>query len=473
MKIANVLFPLSLLLLSGCVVGPNYQSPDAALPGKFSEGNARVADDVTLSPWWQAFRDKKLNSLVAQGLAENLDVKASMERIVEARANVISAGAGGLPQLNSGASASRQGSDGSFARRSSVTGNDHSESSTLTAGLDASWLLDFFGQYRRAKESANASLDAAFDDVNVARLAYLSDLVSSYIDARYNQEALALAQKSLSSRRETLKLTNDIKAAGAASNLDVVQSEGLVNQTLAELPAYETGFHVAANHIATLLGVPATTVTADLIRGAAQPMPRYNTKIGIPADLIRNRPDIRRAERLLAAATAQIGVAESQLYPSISLSGTIDGSRTISNAVRGGAAAWSFGPSLNLPIFNGGALKANVDIAKSGAAQQYIAWKQTVLRAVEDVENALISLRKNYQTVAALRKVVASYEEALGLARESYKGGATSLLDVLDAERSLSSSRIQLAAGIRSLATNYVALNIAVGGGSAIEVAGQ
>ncbi len=351
--------------------------------------------------------------------------------------------------------------------------SDHSETTQLATGLDASWLLDFFGQYRRATESANASLDAAYDDVNVARLAYLSDLVKSYVDARYNQEALALARKSLASRRETLKLTNDIKAAGAASNLDVVQSEGLVNQTLAELPAYETGFHVAANHIATLLGVPATTITADLIRGSSQPMPRYNTKIGIPADLIRNRPDIRRAERLLAAATAQIGVAEAQLYPSITLSGTIDASRTITNTVRGGAAAWSFGPSLNLPIFNGNSLKANVDIAKSAAAQQYIGWKQTVLGAVEEVENALISLRKNYETVAALRKVVSSYEEALSLARESYKGGATSLLDVLDAERSLSSARIQLAAGIRSLATNYVALNVAVGGGSGIEVAGQ
>ena len=407
MKIANVLFPLSLFLLSGCVVGPNYQSPDAALPAKFSAGSTHAADDVTLSPWWQSFRDKKLNSLVAQGLAENLDVKASVERIVEARANVVAAGSGGLPQLIGGASAITQGSDGSLARRNSQGSqrpSDHSETTQLAAGLDASWLLDFFGQYRRATESANASLDAAYDDVNVARLAYLSDLVKSYVDARYNQEALALARKSLASRRETLKLTNDIKAAGAASNLDVVQSEGLVNQTLAELPAYETGFHVAANHIATLLGVPATTITADLIRGSSQPMPRYNTKVGIPADLIRNRPDIRRAERLLAAATAQIGVAEAQLYPSITLSGTIDASRTITNTVRGGAAAWSFGPSLNLPIFNGNSLKANVDIAKSAAAQQYIGWKQTVLGAVEEVENALISLRNNYETVAALRK---------------------------------------------------------------------
>jgi multidrug efflux system outer membrane protein len=249
----------------------------------------------------------------------------------------------------------------------------------------------------------------------------------------------------------------------------VVQAEGLVNTTLAELPGYQTGFNQAANHIATLLGLPATSVTADLRKGSAQPWPRYNTKIGIPADLVRNRPDIRRAERQLAAATASIGVAEAQLYPSLTLSGTIDGSRIVASAASGGLGAWSFGPSLNIPIFNGGRLRANVDIAKSAAQQQYLAWKQTVLTGIEEVENALVALRNNYETVAALRKVVDSSEEALGLARESYKGGATSLLDVLDAERSLAASRVSLAASIRNLATSYVSLNVAIGGGSAIE----
>ncbi|MCV9998330.1 efflux transporter outer membrane subunit [Pararhizobium sp. YC-54] len=471
MKIAKVLFPLSLVLLSGCVAGPDYQSPNAALPAKFSEGGHAEADDVTLKPWWEAFRDKKLNSLVAQGMGENLDVQQSLERIVEARANVIVAASGGLPQINANSSASVTGQDGSFRRNSGQS--DHTETKTIGGGGDASWLIDLFGQYARAKESANASLDAAYADVNVARLAYLSDLTTSYIEARYNQEAYALQQKSLASRRETLKLTNDIKAAGAASSLDVVQAEGLVNTTLAELPGYQTGFNQAANHIATLLGLPATTVTAGLRNGSFQPTPRYNTKIGIPADLVRNRPDIRRAERLLAAATADIGVAEAQLYPSLSLSGTIDGSRIVASAASGGLGAWSFGPSLNIPIFNGGRLKANVDIAKSGAQQQYLAWKQTVLNAVEEVENSLVALRNNYQTVAALRKVVDSYEEALGLARESYKGGATSLLDVLDAERNLANSRIALAASIRNLSNNYVNLNVAIGGGAAIEAVGQ
>ncbi len=470
MKIAKVLFPLSLVLLSGCVVGPNYQSPTAAVPAKFSQGGQAEAADVTLKPWWEAFRDRKLNGLVAQGLSENLDVQQSIERIIEARANVIVAASGGLPQINASGSASVAGQDGSSRVRAGQS--DHSETKTIGGGGDASWLIDLFGQYARAKESANASLDAAYADVNVARLAYLSDLTTSYIEARYNQEAYALQQRSLASRRETLKLTNDIKAAGAASSLDVVQAEGLVNSTLAELPGYQTGFNQAANHIATLLGLPATTVTAGLRNGASQPSPRYNTKIGIPADLVRNRPDIRRAERLLAAATAQIGVAEAQLYPSLSLSGSIDGSRIVS-AVAGGLSTWSFGPSLNIPIFSGGRLKANVDIAKSGAQQQYLSWKQTVLNGIEEVENALVALRNNYQTVAALRKVVDSYEQALGLARESYKGGATSLLDVLDAERSLATSRIALASGIRNLANNYVALNIAIGGGAGIQAIGQ
>lgn len=471
MKMIKALLPLSLLLLSGCVVGPDYQSPNAALPAKFSSGDSTTTSDATLTPWWEAFHDKKLNGLVAQGLGENLDVQQSIERIMEARANVVIAGAGGLPQINAGASASVEGQDGSYPRN--VSGRDHSQTKSFGGGADASWLIDLFGQYRRARESANASLDAAYDDVNVARLAYLSDLTTSYIEARYNQEALALQQKSLASRRETLKLTNDIKAAGAASSLDVVQAEGLVNTTLAEIPGFRTGFHRAANHIATLLGLPATSVTASLIKGQAQPTPRYNTKVGVPADLVRNRPDIRRAERLLAAATAQIGVAESQLYPSLSLSGTIDASRIVASAASGGVGSWSFGPSLNLPIFNGGQLRANVTAAQSGAQQQYLAWKQTVLNAVEEVENALVALRNNYQTIAALRKVVTSYEQALGLARESFRGGATSLLDVLDAERNLANSRIALASGIRNLANNYVALNVALGGGSSIEAVGQ
>ncbi|MDX3927054.1 MAG: efflux transporter outer membrane subunit [Shinella sp.] len=468
MKIVKTLLPLTLILLSGCVAGPDYQSPEAKLPGKFSESGSRSSESVTLNPWWESFRDKRLNSLVQEGMGENLDVLAALERIAEARANVTLAASGGLPNVSIGGAATASGEDGSYLARTNLTGASSSSTKQLSSNGDASWLLDFFGQYRRARESAEASLDAAYNDVSVARLAYLSELTSAYIDARYYQEALAQSRRNIASRRETLKLTNDIREAGAASSLDVVQAEGLVNQTLSEMPGLETGFYQSANRVATLLGVPAASVTSSLIKGAAQPMPRYQTKTGIPADLIRNRPDIRAAERRLAAATAQIGVAEAQLYPSISLAGSIGADRIFTSAATGNLTSWSFGPSIVMPIFNGGALRAQVDIAKSGAAQQYIAWKQTVLNAVEEVENAQTALRRDAQTVAALRNVVQSYEQALSLARESYRGGASTVLDVLDAERNVATGRLSLASAIRQLARDYVALNVAIGGGAEI-----
>ena len=466
MNFTRTLFPLSMLLLSGCVVGPDYQKPDTALPAKFSESKATSGENVALNPWWESFRDRRLNDLVHQGLGENLTVLQALERITSAEADVIVAGAGGLPSLGASADATANGQDGGYLSR--TTGRGDSSSQSLNAGASASWLLDFFGQYRRSKEAANAALDAAYDDVNVARLAYLSDLVSSYVNARYFQEALALNRKNLVSRRETLKLTNEIKEAGAASSLDVLQAEGLVNQTLADLPALETGFYQAANHIATLLGVPAGTITASLMKGSAQPSPRYATRTGIPADLIRNRPDIRAAERRLHAATAQIGVAEADLYPSIELGGSIGATRNFTNAATGNLTSWSFGPSLTLPIFNGGALKAQVKIARSDAEQQYLTWKATVLQAIEEVENAQTALIRDGQTVAALRKVVNSYEQTLSLARESYRGGASTILDVLDAEREVAIARLSLASAIRQLARDYVALNVAIGGGSEI-----
>jgi multidrug efflux system outer membrane protein len=467
MKNTILFVPIIALALSGCVVGPNYKAPEATLPAKFSEAKKTSSDSAPLNPWWESFRDKRLNGLVEQGMRENLSVLVALERIIQAQANVVVAGAGALPQIDGTADASISGQKNTSSKKTEKSGTTITKAAG--ASVNASWLLDFFGQYKRSREAANASLDAAYDDVNVARLAYLADLTASYVDLRYYQEALALTRRNLASRRTTLKLINDIKEAGSASRLDVIQAEGLVNQTLSEIPGLEISYYRSANHIATLLAEPAATMTASFARSGGQPMPRYSTKTGIPADLIRNRPDIRSAERRLAAATANIGVAETQLYPSISLGGSIDGSRFSSKGATGGLLSWSFGPSVVVPLFNGGALKAEVDIAKSVAAQQYIVWKQAVLNAVEEVENAQISVHRDYQTVAALRRLVTSYEQALELARESYKGSTATVLDVLDAERNVADGRLALAAAINQLARDYIALNVAIGGGSEID----
>ena len=461
----RVAAPLALLLLSGCVTGPDHTPPQTPLPEKFAEGGRKSNGEVAMAAWWTAFNDKRLNGLVEQGLDQNLDVLQALERINAAQASVVVAGAGGLPSLNlSGDEAlSKTGGTGDYVTRTTDT------TSTASGGLSVSWLLDLFGQYRRAKEGATASLDAAYASADVAKLSYLSDLVTSYINARYYQERIAIAKKNLASRRETLDLTRLQLEGGDASRLDVVQSEGLVNSTLADLPGLETNFRQSAHHIATLLGLPASALIADLQKGAPQPIARRSVNAGVPADLIRNRPDIRKAERELAAAVAEIGVAEAQLYPSITLGGSISPSWISTKSLAGSVTSWSFGPSLTLPILDGGRLKANVDIAESSARGAYLAWKASVLNAVEEVENALAAVNRDSQTVNALTATVRSYEEALALSTASYKEGASSILDVLDAQRSVSTAQASLAQAVQQMAADYVALNVAIGGGYAFE----
>ncbi|MBD8688130.1 MULTISPECIES: efflux transporter outer membrane subunit [unclassified Rhizobium] len=456
--------PLTLLLLSGCVVGPDHKAPEVQLPAKFAEGGKASNGDVATVAWWNAFNDSRLNGYVATGMAQNLTVLQAIERINQAQSQITVAGAGALPSLTGSANHITSQTKGSFPSTSSSVRNS-------TAGaLDASWLLDLFGQYRRSKESASASLDAAYSTADVQRLTLISSVVAAYIDVRYYQERLAIARANLKSRRETLDLTKLQLEAGAASRLDVVQSEGLVNSTIADMPGLETAFRQAAHRIATLLGMPASSLVVELQRGARQPVARKAPLTGIPADLIRNRPDIRVAERNLAAAVAQIGVAESRLYPSITLSGSISPSlvNIANNGARGTSNSWSFGPSLNLPIFDGGSLRANVDIANSSAREQYLVWKATVLNGIEEVENALAAVTRDKQTEDALRKTVNSYQEALSLATASYRDGASSLLDVLDAQRQVSTAQANLATAVQKTAQDYVSLSVALGGGYAV-----
>jgi len=451
--------PALLLILAGCVSGPDHKPPVMPLPAKFSEGGLKPNGDVANKVWWTAFSDKKLDGLVETGLTQNVSILQSIEATVAAQGDVTVAGAGGLPSLTADASHTISGEKGKLKTSAGPT-------NTSAGDLTASWLLDLWGQYRRAREGALDTLDAAYATVDVTRLTYLQDLVTSYITARYYQALIAIADENLKSRRETLELTKFQLEAGAASRLDVVQAEGLVNSSLSEKPPYEIAFRQQVHHIAMLLNVPAATVIAQMQSGGTgQPIFHGSVTTGVPADLIRNRPDIRKAERDLAAATAQIGVAEAQLYPTISLSGSISPSFIHKSGVSGGLTSWSFGPSLNLPIFDGGALRANVKIAESNARSAYLTWKSTVLTAVEDVENALSAVTRDAQTVSALRAQVKSYQEALQLSTASYKDGASSLLDVLDAQRSVTTAQESLANAVQTSAADYVSLNVAIGAG--------
>ncbi|MCD2173443.1 efflux transporter outer membrane subunit [Rhizobium sp. C4] len=451
--------PLAMMLfLSGCMVGPDMQAPETPMPAKFSEGGKTSNGDVTTATWWTAFSDPRLNHLVTEGMSKNLTVLQALEAIEQARQGVTVAGAGSLPSITGSAAENLSKTNGvsATAQRSNTSGT-----------LSASWLLDLFGQYRRAKESANASLDASYASADVARLTVISNVATYYVNARYYQQLLSIARENLKTRRDTLELTKAQLDAGAASRLNVVQAEGLVNSTLSDIPGLETNFRQQVNHLSTLLGVPAPTLLADMQRSGPQPVARDKISAGIPADLIRNRPDIRRSERQLAAAVANIGVAEAKLYPSIQLSGSISPFHIASTPLTGNGASWSFGPTLTLPIFDGGALRANVKSSEAASRAAYLAWQASVLQGIEETENAMVAYNRDRATVSALRASVKNYQEALSLATTNYKNGASSLLDVLDAQRSVSTAQQALAASIRQSALDYIALNVAVGGGYA------
>lgn len=432
-------------LLSGCVVGPDFLEPVMSLPESYSEGSYRAAPVKTDVAWWRGLDDATLNSLVDRGLAQNLDISVALERITAARENVAAAGLDSQFSGNATASSIASGSSGTKGTR------------TDTAKLDATFVFDLFGGRRRSREQALANLDAAQFDAATARLAFLTDLVGSYIDARYYQEALELTRQTIASRKETLRLARERRDIGAATELDVAQTEAEVASAESNLPSLESNFRANVYHVATLLAEPAEPLVRKMQRGAPQPHPPYGTEAGVPADLVRNRPDIRSAEASLAAASAAIGIAEAELYPSLTLSGSI--------TVTADTDAWQFGPTLKFPVLGRESLKANRNAAVSKAKQAELSWRGAVLDAVEEVQAAQTAYLRARRTVAAASATVKSREKARDLARAAYEGGTSTILDLLESERTVASARLSLASAIQSMAKQWVTLQIAAGKG--------
>lgn len=436
---------LLLLAAAGCTaVGPDYRPPAMPLAPAYAEGQGGAAGTVALDRWWTALGDKRLDALVARGLAQNLDIRTAVERLNEADAEVRAAGGAAL--VSGGVSAD-------YTRARSQSGNISTDASGTAA---ASLVLDIFGGQRRALEGAMAGFDAAQFDEGSARLAFLSSLVGNYIDARYYQEALAITRNLVRSRENTLNLVSQQREIGTATELHLVQTRALLEQTRASIPQLENGFMGAVYAIATLLAEPAQPLIAEMQKGAAQPRPRGGAAAGVPADLLRNRPDVRSAERALAGAVADIGVAEAALLPAVDLSGTITAASN---------RTWSFGPALSLPVLNQPVLRAGRDAAVSRAKQAELDWRATVLSAVEDVQKAQSAYLRDGRRLSALSLTAQSYARARDLSRETYEVGTTNFLDFLDAERSMGDAQLSVAAAVQALANDWTALQIAAGRG--------
>ena len=451
---------LTAVLLAGCVVGPDYQVPILAMPANWSgQKPTKPAQPAQLSRWWQRLRDPGLNTLVEEAVAGNLDVATAKAKIREARASYRQSVGTLLPSVDGSGSATRNKSTVTTSGSSTIY-------SEYQAGFDASWELDLFGANHRGVEAARYGLDASQEELRSTLLTLVGDVASYYAQARGYQARIALARRSAASQRQTAEFTRTMALAGTATAADVANAMGQASSTEAAVPTLEASYAEAVHRLSVLTGRPPAALSERLKRGAPIPAPRLPIPTGIPADILLSRPDVRMAERQYAQYTAKIGQAEAARYPSVSLTGDIStAALQLGDLGKNSSIGWSFGPTLSVPVFNAGQLRAAVEVAEAQRDQYFIAYRSSVLTALEDVENALVLLSQERIRIGKLDSSAKSYGEAVRLEGTLYKAGETSLLNVLDAQRSLYSAEDSLLQSRVLLATNYIALNKALGGG--------
>lgn len=459
----NMLTVLPLVLVLGaCAVGPNYIKPPIAVPPGWSnvEGRSQSASAPELARWWTRLNDTLLNTLIEKAAHGNLDVAVAKARIREARATYRQATGALYPTLQGGSSATRQRSSASGA------GAEPQTSTQYKAGFDSSWEIDFFGKNRRSAEAAGYGVEAAEEQLRLALLTLVGDVASNYIQARGYQARIALAQRTSATQHETADLTRARFEAGAASAVDLANATGQMNTTEAAIPSLESAYAEAVHRLSVLTGGAPGDLAERMERREPIPRPLLPIPAGIPADILLSRPDVRRAERLLAQATARIGEAEAARFPTVTLTGSISTSgMRIGDLGKNSSIGWSFGPSLSIPIFNGGRLRAAVEVAQAERDQNFVTYRAVVLRSLEEVENALVTLAQEQVRYDKLALSVESYRQASTLSRRLYEGGSADFLTVLDAERSLYSAEDAMMQSRITLANSYVALNKALGGG--------
>lgn len=446
---------MTLMLLSGCAVGPDYGLPDFSFPAGWTDtAETKPAEAPKLEAWWTTLEDPILDRLVEEAVAGNLDVATAKAKIREARASYRQAGGALYPSVDGSASVSRSKSASS------------SISNAFKAGFDATWEMDVFGGNRRGLEAAGYGLDAAEDELRATLLTMIGDIASSYVEARGYQARIELARRTAQSQFQSAELTRSKFEAGGSSGVDVANAIGQANSTEANISSLEIAYAEAVHSLSILTGREPTALRG--LMGAVRPIPVPTLPIatGVPADVLTARPDVRKAERQFAQYTARVGEAEAARYPSINLTGTISTSADrVGELGKSTTIGWSFGPTLSLPIFNAGQLKAAVDAAEAQRDQYYLAFRSSVLTALQDVENAVVALSEENKKNVKLRTAADAYRDAATLSRDLYETGNTSFLEVLTAERSLYSAEDSLISSNVAITTDFIALNKALGGG--------
>lgn len=461
--------------LAGCAVGPNYKAPEVAAPAAFAEGaTTRPATQPSrLSDWWQVFNDGQLSALIDRAVESNLDLRIAAARVLEARAILGINRSDLFPSLDGAggynhARRSRNTDGSNFGTGGSTPGGVARDPDThnWSAGFDASWEVDIFGGVRRSVEAAEADFFATVENRNAVLITLVSDVARNYIILRGAQRQLDIVQKNLATQEQTLELTRSRFRAGLTSDLDVARAEAQALNTRSQLPPLEDQVRQSIRRLSVLLGQNPESLADELTAVKPIPMSQPAIPVGLPSELLRRRPDVRQAERQLAAETARIGVAVSDLFPRFSLTGSFGyEAGKAKNLFDERSFGWAIGPAFRWQLLNFGRVQSNIRAQEARTEQALRGYEQTVLLAFEEVENSLGSYRREQSRRDSLAGAVQSSRRAVELADQLYRQGLTPFQDVLDAQRQLLALESQLVTSEQTVSTNLVQLYKALGGG--------
>lgn len=458
------------LLLSGCmIVGTDYTSPDTITPDTWHQS---LSSDLhsgrsSLEKWWTRFNDPALNRLIDTARESNRDLAIAYERINEARAARGIARSQLFPSADFTGGVSRNRSSQNIGTPSPPAGKTNDFWST---GLDAGWEIDFFGGVRRSVESANATVEGTEELYRDTMVSLLAEVAYAYIQVRTFDERIRLAGKNVANQRDSVDITKARFDAGLSPELDVSQATSNLANTEAFIPALRSQRDAALNRLAVLIGRYPSAAASFVSGSGGIPVPNRSAGVGIPADLVRSRPDIRAAERSLAAQTARIGVAEADLYPRFTLAGTFQlQSLAASSLAESNARNYAFGPSFRWNIFSAGRIKNQIAIEESRTKQAYLNYENTVLKGVSEVESALSSARNERERLQALDTAVTASQKTVSLVKDNYREGLIDFQNVLDAERTIFANEDERAISQGQIAAAYVSLFKALGGGTRME----
>ena len=455
---------LAFILCTGCMtVGPDYVRPDTKTPGQWNASlqhgiTAHNPDPHVMAEWWATLNDPLLTDLIQRAISGNLDLKKTEARVRESRARRGISSAGRLPSLNASASMSRR-------RGSEDTGSGR-ESDLYDAGFDASWEIDLFGGVRRSVEAAEAELEASQEDSRYVLVSLSAEVALNYVENRTFQKRLSIAEANLDAQTETYNISRWRSMAGLTTQLDVEQAKYSLEQTRAQIPALRIGYEQSSNRLAVLMGQNPGLLKSDLAEIRPIPVPPDEIAVGIPTDVLRNRPDIRREERTLAARTAAIGVATADLYPKFNLSGSLGlQALTFDNLFRYSSRTYGMRPAISWSLFEGGRLRNNIAVQNALQEQALIQYEQTILNALEEVESALVTFSENQDRMYSLKEASDAAQRAVDLARSQYSSGLVDFQTLLTAQRSMLSLQDQLAGSRADVTSSLIRLYKSLGGG--------